>query len=85
MSIDKAEDLVKSQMKVIDKLQEEKKLLQFELSKTRQERNSFKEKYKGRVSVIRKTKEELQCMKKDENFSGINKLIKLLREVENEE
>jgi hypothetical protein len=78
-------DLLKGQIKVIDNLQEKIKLLQFDISRNLETIQILKGKLERKDKAIAKVKEELEEIKKTNNYSNINMLIKYIRVAEDEE
>lgn len=79
------DDLIKKQIKIIDELQEKIKLLKFDISKNQSIIFYLKRKLKRRNQVVTKAKEELSIMKRQNDYKNINYVLKILKEIENEQ
>lgn len=80
----KEEELVKEQMKVIDKLQDEIRLLRFDISKNLETITQFKDALRRKNITVAKAREELVMMKKENNYNNINHVLSVLRGVVDE-
>lgn len=80
----KEEELVKEQMKVIDKLQDEIRLLRFDISKNSETITQFKDALRRKNITVAKAREELVMMKKENNYNNINHVLSVLRGVVDE-
>ena len=78
----RSEDLVKLQMKTISQLQDKINLLQFDITDNIREINRLKQRENYRKETIIKVKEELLNMSKNNDYSRISYVLKLLK-VEN--
>lgn len=78
----KSQDLVKLQMKTISQLQDKINLLQFDITDNIREINRLKQRENYRKETIIKVKEELLNMSKNNDYSRISYVLKLLK-VEN--
>lgn len=78
----KSQDLVKLQMKTISDLQDKINLLQFDITDNIREINRLKQRENYRKETIIKVKEELLNMSKNNDYSRISYVLKLLK-VEN--
>ena len=81
----KEENLIKEQMRAIDQLQEKIKMLKFDISKNLDIIHSLKDKLARKERVIAKIKEELEEMKRENDYSNINSILKYIRMVDYEE
>ena len=77
--------LLKDQMKIISNLQDKIKLLQFDVSANLKKIHYLEDKLERRDRTIAKVKEELEEMKKTNDYSNINMLIKYIRVADDEE
>ena len=80
----KEEELVKEQMKVIDKLQDEIRLLRFDIYKNSETITQFKDALRRKNITVAKAREELVMMKKENNYNNINHVLSVLRGVVDE-
>lgn len=78
----RSQDLVKLQMKTISQLQDKINLLQFDITDNIREINRLKQRENYRKETIIKVKEELLNMSKNNDYSRISYVLKLLK-VEN--
>ena len=78
----KSQDLVKLQMKTISQLQDKINLLQFDINDNLNEIRRLKQRENYRKETIIKVKEELLNMSKNNDYSRISYVLKLLK-VEN--
>lgn len=84
MSEMKDKDLVKVQMKTIDKLQDTIKLLRFDASENLKEINALKGKLKNRNDNIKNIRAELMRMKRRNDFTDINRVLAMANDGWNE-
>lgn len=78
----RSQDLVKLQMKTISQLQDKINLLQFDINDNLNEIRRLKQRENYRKETIIKVKEELLNMSKNNDYSRISYVLKLLK-VEN--
>lgn len=81
----KEEALLKEQIKVIDELQEKIRLQKFDISKNLEIINSLKNRIERKNQIIAKAREELVMMQKEKKYSNISYVLRLLKEVNNDE
>ena len=81
---EKCDDLQRKQIKTIDKLQEEIKLLKFDVSKNLSVIRDLKGTLKRRNQTIERARQELYLMKRQNDYSNINYVIFMLKEMDNE-
>jgi maltodextrin utilization protein YvdJ len=74
------ENLVKEQMKVIDKLQDKINLLKFDISENLKEIVVLKRKLNNRNENIKNIRAELMSMKRKNDFTDINKVIAMVND-----
>lgn len=71
----------KKKAKTIIELQDKLRLMAFDLSEIRKELQAVKYRYKTSRATILKVRNELKNMKRNEDFTNINKVIALLKDI----
>lgn len=79
------ENLVKEQMRTIDKLQEKIKLQLFDITQLNRENRELRFSLKRQKENIKNIRKKLEQMKKENDFSKINSVLIMLNERQNEE
>lgn len=84
---EKQTDLTKKQIQTINELQEKIKLLKFDVSENLKIIFQLKEALKKRNQVVKRAREELSEMKRQNDYKNINYVLKVLssKEMDNEQ
>lgn len=76
--------LIEKQIEAISDLQEQIKLLRFDLSEASKEKTNLKNKLKQKNETFKKVKQDLVEIKINKDYERLKEVIKYIREKENE-
>ena len=75
------DDAFDVQAKTIMNLQEQIRLLNFDLTESNKEKNILRERIRKVRKTIVKIKEDLETIKRNENYNDLGKVISMLRDI----